>query len=101
METIENDFLKITIETLGAELRSIVAKERQQEYLWQGAPEWWPRRAPVLFPIVGKLNNNAYRVNGKVFSLPQHGFARDNEFTAGERRANAIEFVLKSDLNSF
>ena len=96
METIENDFLKITIETLGAELRSIVAKERQQEYLWQGAPEWWPRRAPVLFPIVGKLNNNAYRVNGKVFSLPQHGFARDNEFTAGERRANAIEFVLKS-----
>src|SRR5882762_844103 len=96
METIENDFLKVTIETLGAELRSMFAKERQQEYLWQGAPEWWPRRAPVLFPIVGKLNNNAYQVNGKVFSLPQHGFARDNEFTVGERRANAIEFVLKS-----
>jgi galactose mutarotase-like enzyme len=96
METIENNSLLITISTLGAELKSIYAKERQQEYLWQGSPDWWPRRAPVLFPIVGKLNNNVYRVNGKVFSLPQHGFARDNEFVVGERGADTIEFVLKS-----
>jgi galactose mutarotase-like enzyme len=101
IETIENDILKIEIASAGAELNSIYHKQRHQEYLWQGNPDWWPRHAPVLFPIVGKLNGNSYRVNGKNFTLPQHGFARDNEFTAGERNDNAIEFILKSNSGLF
>jgi galactose mutarotase-like enzyme len=96
-ETIENDQLHVTIAHAGAELSSIVHKAKQQEYLWQGSEDWWPRRSPVLFPIVGKLNNNAYRVNGKDYSLPQHGFARDMAFSVKEKENERIVFALNSN----
>ena len=76
--TLKNDILTIEIANQGAELTSL--RKGQTEYLWQGNPAYWKRRAPVLFPIVGKVFNNQYRVNGEVYELPQHGFARDKRF---------------------
>jgi galactose mutarotase-like enzyme len=32
---------------------------------------------PILFPICGNLPNNSYDLDGKTYSLKQHGFARD------------------------
>jgi galactose mutarotase-like enzyme len=32
---------------------------------------------PILFPICGNLPDNAYTIDGKQYSLKQHGFARD------------------------
>lgn len=32
---------------------------------------------PILFPICGNLPDNQYTLNGKTYSLKQHGFARD------------------------
>lgn len=32
---------------------------------------------PILFPICGNLPDNTYTVNGKQYTLKQHGFARD------------------------
>lgn len=68
----------IQVFTKGAELASIMANGR--EYLWQGDTRYWGRRAPVLFPIVGKLANNTLRIDGKAYPMNQHGFARDTEF---------------------
>lgn len=62
----------------GAELQSIVANGR--EYLWQGDPAFWSRRAPILFPIVGRLADDTLRIDGKEYTMKQHGFARDAEF---------------------
>ena len=70
--------LQIQVNTKGAELASIKANGR--EYLWQGDPRYWGRRAPVLFPIIGKLANNTLRIDGKAYTMSQHGFARDTEF---------------------
>ncbi|MGZ5243506.1 MAG: aldose 1-epimerase family protein [Bacteroidia bacterium] len=95
-ESIENDFLKVEISRLGAELKSVYNKQKSQEYLWQGDANWWPRSAPVLFPIVGKLNNNSYKVDSQTYSLPQHGFARDMEFEMLEKSADSIVFSLRS-----
>jgi galactose mutarotase-like enzyme len=81
MVILESDVLKVVISENGAELQSIYHKTFQLEYLWQGNPAVWPRKAPVLFPIVGKVKNNTYVVAGKEYSLPQHGFARDHVFT--------------------
>ena len=50
------------------------------EWMWQANAEFWPRTAPVLFPIVGKLNENSYRHGSDFFPMSQHGFARDMEF---------------------
>ncbi|CAN5203338.1 aldose 1-epimerase family protein [soil metagenome] len=94
--TLDNPKLHVTISTAGAELASIFSKEKNQEFLWQGSLEWWPRRAPVLFPIVGKLNQNSFRYQDKSFSLPQHGFARDSEFTVEAQSESVITFLLSS-----
>lgn len=68
----------IQVSTRGAELQSLVANGR--EYLWQGNPAYWGRCAPILFPIVGKLANDTLRIDGREYTMKQHGFARDTEF---------------------
>ena len=68
----------ISVSHKGAELQNITANGR--EYLWQGDPKFWGRRAPILFPIVGKLADDKLRINGYEYTMKQHGFARDTEF---------------------
>lgn len=96
MHTIQNNNLTVTAKGFGAELVSIYSKEHNIEYLWQADKEVWSRHAPVLFPIVGKLQNNSYNFEGKTYSLPQHGFARDMEFELEEKTQNQLVFLLKS-----
>ncbi|MCL2676665.1 MAG: aldose 1-epimerase family protein [Streptococcaceae bacterium] len=76
--TLENEKLTVSVDTFGAELQSIM--KDQVEYLWQGDEAFWGRRAPILFPIVGKLKNGQYKIEEQPYQLSQHGFARDNEF---------------------
>jgi galactose mutarotase-like enzyme len=94
--TINSDQLSISVETKGAELCSIKTPDGF-EYLWQASPEIWPRKAPVLFPIVGKLKNNIYNLGHNTYSLPQHGFARDMEFRLVKREKTELCFELRSD----
>lgn len=35
--------------------------------MWDAKPEYWKRTSPVLFPIVGSLNNGSYRYEGKEY----------------------------------
>lgn len=97
---LENNFLKISVDTHGAELSSIFNKNENKEMLWQGNPEFWGRKSPVLFPVVGKYKNGKTTYNGKEYSLGQHGFARDSEFTLIEKAENKLTFELTSDENT-
>ena len=45
--TLKNNKIEVKVNSLGAELISVVSKEGF-EYIWQGAQ--WPKHAPVLFP---------------------------------------------------
>ena len=93
--SLENDKLCVQVRSYGAELRSIKEREDETEYLWDGNPQWWKYSSPVLFPIVGKLQDGKYRVNGNEFELPGHGFGRISEYQLVERRQDYIEFALK------
>lgn len=95
---LANTNLKITIDSKGAELSSVLFNDH--EYLWQAKADVWPRHAPVLFPIVGKLKDNLFTYNGRSYSLPQHGFARDLEFECISQSQTRIEFVLRSQPNT-
>jgi len=87
-----NEIQQIQVSTTGAELTSLVANGR--EYLWQGDSKFWGRRAPILFPIVGRLANDTLRVNGKEYSMKQHGFARDAEFVQeGENHCRMVDTI--------
>ncbi len=49
------------------------------ELIWDANPQYWPRHAPNLFPIVGKLKNQQYQFENRTYHLNQHGFLRDLE----------------------
>lgn len=93
--SLENDKLKITARSQGGEITSITEKSDNTEYLWNGNPKYWKYHAPVLFPIVGKVNGGKYTVDGKIYELPQHGLARTSEFALFEKKDDEITFELK------
>lgn len=93
---LENEFLKVRISNQGAELQEFINKETNKNLLWNGNPDFWGRKAPVLFPIVGKLKENTYYFEGKAYQLPQHGFARDQVFEVRETSQSRVVFVLSS-----
>lgn len=94
---LENDFLAISVSTHGAELSSIKNKKTNKEMLWQGDPKFWGRKSPVLFPVVGKYKDGKTSYQNKEYSLGQHGFARDSEFTLVEKCNNKLSFELLSN----
>lgn len=94
---LENDNLKLTFKSKGAELIGIYNKDNNREYIWQGNPEYWNRSAPVLFPNVGKYNDGKYIYNDITYQQGQHGFARDKEFLLLNKTENRIVFSLSFD----
>lgn len=78
---IQNEFLSVTVSDRGAELQSILGRDGTQ-YLWQGDPAFWEDRAPTLFPYVGRLTNQSYTYDNKLYHMDIHGFAPESEFTA-------------------
>ncbi len=93
--SISNKKLSVTVNSLGAELISF--KSNSTELLWQADKTVWPRHAPVLFPIVGKLKDNKFKHNNAEYNLSQHGFARDKEFTLIEQNESVLEFELTAN----
>jgi galactose mutarotase-like enzyme len=94
---IENEFLRVEANSSGAELMSVFSKTANKELLWQGDKQWWPRKAPALFPIVGKLKNDTYSLEGNQYQLSQHGFARDKNFTLIGSDEQKLVYALESD----
>jgi galactose mutarotase-like enzyme len=83
------------ISEAGAELRSL-RDAKGAEMLWQAGPAW-PRCAPILFPIVGRLAGDQLRHDGHIYAMTQHGFARDSRFAWLEREASRCRLVLEDD----
>lgn len=100
MVTLENHRLKVEINPLGAELTSVIDRATGHEFIWQADEKYWNRHAPVLFPIVGTLRDNQYKVGEQSFELSRHGFARDAMFTTQTVTSNSATFNLKSDEES-
>lgn len=102
---LENNHLAVQFTTKGAEIKRLFAKHWSRELLWQPSDEagkaLWNRSAPILFPVVGKLKNDRYTFQGKEYSMPQHGFARDKEFECVECLEESITFKLEADQESF
>lgn len=96
MIEIASDALTAAINPLGAELVSL-RDAQGGEWMSDGDPAYWTGRAPLLFPVVGALNGGAYRLDGKHYALPQHGFARRREFSLVEQAADRAVFRLVDD----
>ena len=94
---LRNSTISVKIDSHGAELKSLQRLDTGTEYMWCGDAKYWGRTSPVLFPFVGGVKNREYRVKGKTYSMGQHGFARDMDFTLLSQSDSEIWFELRSD----
>lgn len=87
--TIKNQNTEIKINSLGAEVRSVIhcGKERA----WQNETGEWSGCAILLFPFAG-FNRLIY--DGVDFGVQKHGFCRNEEFALISHTENSIEFEL-------
>ncbi|MBO6516893.1 MAG: aldose 1-epimerase family protein [Bacteroidia bacterium] len=97
---LQNNKLKISVDTRGAELQSVRSIDGR-EFIWQADPQVWPRHAPILFPIVGRLKDNAYVHQDQKYTLNQHGFARDLDFEVIKWNPSELVYSLKSNLGTY
>lgn len=95
MVVLENEVLKAEISLHGAELRSVVRKDKDMPYLWYGDAAYWGRCSPVLFPFVGSVKDKTYRFEGVSYPMGQHGFARDMDFVPVSQNADSAWFALE------
>ena len=68
--TIENSWLSVSVDPVGAELQSIRHINTDTEYLWQGDPEYWENRAPVMFPVNVRFKDNRFSIEVKAMRCP-------------------------------
>jgi galactose mutarotase-like enzyme len=91
--TIGAGGITATIKADGAELCSLQTADGL-ELLWQAGPAW-PRHAPWLFPIVGRLKDDQLRHKGTNHAMTQHGFARDLGFQWLEQTPESCTLQLR------
>ncbi len=92
--SIENEQIKISVNSMGAELYSYYSKDTNTEYLWQGDPTYWGGRAYNLFPFVGRMYEGYFRYDGKEYPSRCHGLARFFQFTLEKQTENSMTFLF-------
>lgn len=93
--TIQNEGFSLVVSELGAETRRLTHRPTGLELLWDGAPEIWPRRAPICFPVCGAVEDGWFTgPDGERCGLGQHGFVRDRSFTLAGRTADSLTYRL-------
>ena len=92
--TIENEYLKVTITTWGAQVKSVLRKCDNVEHIWQADPSLWGYHAPILFPHCGKVVDGKFEAKGQVYASGQHGFARGMEHSFVDQTADTVVLEL-------
>lgn len=95
-----NGIIEASISEMGAELTSLRRVDGQFEYIWQADARYWARHAPMLFPIVGKVWDGHFQVDGRSYPMSQHGFARDSRFIVLCAQSDCVTLALESDADS-
>lgn len=80
------------VSPIGAELMSWTVDGRER--IWGGDPAYWPRRAPILFPVCGWMNGGVLRAKGRVIPCGVHGFGSDAAFRLTRVAENSLRATL-------
>ena len=92
---IKNDFIQLEVIEKGGEIQSLLFDGK--EVMWQGDPNHWKGKNPTLFPIVGNTYSKSYQIDGKTYSMNNHGFIRDNNLVCIKCNDNEIIMELKEN----
>lgn len=95
---LNNGILSAKIDTHGAELISVVREGC--EYMWSGDKKWWDDKAPLLFPICGRLPEKKYSYGGKVYDMDIHGFASKSDFEVKLAERDRLVLEIRDSENT-
>ena len=98
--TAENEFFTLGVKEMGAELTSLKSKKTGIEYIWEGNPDIWYGQSPILFPVIGRLLDDKYRLNGKEYPMEKHGIVRKKPFKLVEQTNDSLTFLQSDDEES-
>lgn len=90
---IENEYLTVTADALGAELCAIRGRDGT-DYLCRPEKRNWDGSAPILFPNTGWVKDGFALIDGKPYPYRQHGFAKTSLFTPRHLKADRMTFTL-------
>lgn len=91
--SITNKKLTLCVDSFGCQMQSIKNQDGM-EFLWQGDPKFWSRRALTLFPFCAGLYDNKYLIDGKEFHMDIHGLAPYYDFEVISHKSHRITFRL-------
>lgn len=98
--SIENKDFSLAVKEMGAELNSFKSKKTGFEFIWCGNTDIWYGQSPILFPIIGRLLDDKYRLNGNEYTMPKHGIVRKKPFKLIEKTDNSLKFIQSDDEES-
>ncbi|MDN2453354.1 aldose 1-epimerase family protein [Lactobacillus sp. UCMA15818] len=99
MVTIENQNFQAIIDSVGAQLIHLYEKQEDFDYIWNN--ESWNKHAPVLFPAIGRSNQDKYLLNNKEYKMPQHGFIANQEFKIITHTKNTVTFAVSENTETY
>lgn len=100
MEQIENEFLKVVINSQGGGLSSLYNKVSHKELLYQVDPRSWALQDFCIFPYIGLLKDESYSVDGKTYSMQRHGLAKYSKFGVEKISADSLRLCFSSSAES-
>ena len=92
--SMNNDNIEASIDEHASEITKLKDSKTNIEYIWQGDPKYWSGKNPTLFPMVGSTYNKEIVINGKTYTMGNHGFARHSDFTCTKHEKSIIEMTL-------
>lgn len=95
--SIENDYIKLSVDTYGGKFDSVFDKVDRTELLWQGSADSWTGKDITVFPFVGRLMDGFYLHKGNRYSMRIHGLADYRTFELQCIEKDSISLILKSD----
>ncbi len=95
--TLENDFLKVIVSSIGAELQSIFSKDTNCEYIWQPVEGIWGRHSMILFPNAGRIADNYVIIGDTKYPARMHGFAYEKKFDLLHKDSNSVVLGIHDD----
>jgi galactose mutarotase-like enzyme len=98
--TISNGTIRFVSDSYNVEPWFLGFADENINYFWH-TPEGEKLGTAVCFPQLGTMPDNSYVYDGKVYSMPMHGFAQDREFAVAEKSETHVAYELLDDDASY
>lgn len=94
--TIANDDVVFVSDSHGAEVHSLHFADEEIDYLWM-PPEPGPASVSTCFPLLGRLPDGRYELEGREYEMGIHGFVGDTDLEVVERTDDSVTYGMSDD----